>query len=102
MSKKGCYNYCDGYCFYHGDTGEVCDKIQQGTLKHRKDGYCPMEVDNVELEEQADAIVEGLNAFEKFDCSNVTCNECDFTWVCLWRDPKDRQKLQDYKNKQGW
>lgn len=23
--KRKCYYYCDGYCFWNGDRGEVCD-----------------------------------------------------------------------------
>ena len=38
-----CYYYCDGYCFYHGDRGYVCDKIAWGTGKAIKGGYCPKE-----------------------------------------------------------
>lgn len=53
-----CSNYCDGYCFYHGDTGEVCDKIEWGTHRKIKDVYCPMEKDNEELEEVAREIME--------------------------------------------
>ncbi len=38
-----CGYYCNGYCFWNGDTGEVCDKIAYGTHKRIKDGYCPKE-----------------------------------------------------------
>lgn len=50
-----CSYYCDGYCFWNGDTGEVCDKIAWGTHKAIKDGYCPKEESDRELEEQAEA-----------------------------------------------
>ncbi len=53
-----CSNYCDGYCFYHGDTGEVCDKIEWGTMKKIKDGYCPREEDNRRAEEMAKDYIE--------------------------------------------
>ena len=46
--KKHCYYYCDGYCFWNGDTGEVCD-----TLDNSHDGYCPMVESDRELEELA-------------------------------------------------
>ncbi len=56
-----CYYYCNGYCFWNGDTGEVCDKIMFGTHRRRKDGYCPREESDRELEKIADLIV----AFEE-------------------------------------
>lgn len=49
--------YCNGYCFWNGDTGEVCDKIAYGTHKRIKDGYCPKEQNDRELEEHANAII---------------------------------------------
>lgn len=51
--KKHCYYYCDGYCFWNGDTGEVCD-----TGDNRHDGYCPLLESKKELEEHAKAILE--------------------------------------------
>lgn len=50
--KKRCHYYCDGYCFWHGDTGEVCD-----TNNNEHDGYCPMRESDEELERIADAMV---------------------------------------------
>lgn len=52
-----CGYYCNGYCFWNGDTGEVCDKIAYGTHKRIKDGYCPKEQNDRELEEHANAII---------------------------------------------
>lgn len=54
--KRKCYYFCDGYCFWNGDTGYVCD-----TNNNQHDGYCPMEESNKELEEHAKAIMEELN-----------------------------------------
>lgn len=34
--RRGCRYYCDGYCFWNGDTGRVCD-----TDNNAHDGYCP-------------------------------------------------------------
>lgn len=52
-----CSYYCDGYCFWNGDIGEVCDKIAYGTHKRIKDGYCLKEQNDRELEEHANAII---------------------------------------------
>lgn len=60
--KKRCYYYCDGYCFWNGDTGEVCD-----TDNNRHDGYCPMRESDKELEEHVKAILEELEQ-EKRQC----------------------------------
>lgn len=49
--KKKCNFYCDGYCFWDGDTGEVCD-----TDNNSHDGYCPKEESDRELQEHADFI----------------------------------------------
>ena len=51
--KKRCYYYCDGYCFWNGDTGAVCD-----TGNNMHEGYCPMEESNRELEEIAEAMIK--------------------------------------------
>lgn len=53
-----CGYYCDGYCFWNGDTGEVCDKIAYGTHKRIKDGYCPKEQNDRELEEHAEWLIK--------------------------------------------
>lgn len=58
-SSKWCYYYCDGYCFYYGDTGEVCD-----TGNNAHDGYCPMRADDEELERIADSILCDLASIE--------------------------------------
>ena len=52
-----CGYYCNGYCFWNGDTGEVCDKIAYGTHKRIKAGYGPKEQNDRELEEHANAII---------------------------------------------
>lgn len=44
--KRKCNYYCNGYCFYHGDTGEVCD-----TNNNEHEGYCVKEVDKEILNE---------------------------------------------------
>lgn len=59
MKKKRCYYFCAGYCFYNGDTGEVCD-----TNNNQNDGYCPMEENNKELEEYAKAIIDNTEVEE--------------------------------------
>lgn len=53
MKKKKCHYFCDGYCFWHGDMGYVCD-----TNNNQHDGYCPMEESDKELEAYAKAIIE--------------------------------------------
>lgn len=53
-----CSYYCNGYCFWHGDTGEVCDKMEFGSRKRRNDGYCPAEENDRELEELAEAMMK--------------------------------------------
>lgn len=53
--KRKCHYYCAGYCFWNGDTGEVCD-----TDNNRHDGYCPMQESDKELEEHAKAILEEM------------------------------------------
>ena len=58
--KKRCYYYCDGYCFWNGDTGAVCD-----TDNNRHDGYCPLLESKKELEEHAKAILEELEQEER-------------------------------------
>lgn len=35
--RKKCSYFCDGYCFWGGDNGHVCD-----TNNNQHDGYCPM------------------------------------------------------------
>ena len=60
-----CFYYCDGYCFYPGDRGYVCDKIAWGTGKAIKGGYCPKENDARELEELADAMVKAMEEQER-------------------------------------
>lgn len=57
-----CSYYCNGYCFWNGDTGEVCDKIAFGTHKRIKDGYCPKEASDRELEEIAEAMIKAEEA----------------------------------------
>lgn len=42
-----CPNYCNGYCFFHGDTGEVCDCITASGK--RIAGFCPLEEHNRRL-----------------------------------------------------
>lgn len=53
---KNCFYYCFGYCFWNGDTGEVCD-----TDNNQHEGYCPREENDRELEEHANAIIEKVN-----------------------------------------
>ena len=48
-----CHYYSDGYCFYNGDTGEECDRIEFGTNKEIRHGYCPKEATKRELKEHA-------------------------------------------------
>lgn len=60
MKKRKCYYFCDGYCFWFGDTGHVCD-----TDNNRHDGYCPMVESIKELEEHAEAIIEELKNGER-------------------------------------
>jgi hypothetical protein len=60
-----CSEYCAGYCFYHGDTGEVCDKIAWGTNRIIKDGFCPKEADIRELEELADGYIKAMEERER-------------------------------------
>lgn len=47
--KRKCNHYCNGYCFYNGDTGEICD-----TDNNQYDGYCPKADDEKILNEYAD------------------------------------------------
>lgn len=47
--KRKCNYYCNGYCFYHGDTGEVCD-----TNNNEHYGYCPKEDDDEILDAYAE------------------------------------------------
>lgn len=60
--KKRCHYFCNGYCFWYGDTGEVCD-----TNNNQHDGYCPKEENDRELEEHAKAITEGMKQNESND-----------------------------------
>ena len=53
-----CSYYCNGYCFWNGDTGAVCDKIAYGTHKCIKDGYCPKGQNDKELEEHAEWLIK--------------------------------------------
>lgn len=53
-----CPYYHDSYCFYHGDTGEVCDKISWGTGKRIPDGYCPREMDDIRDEQIAEEMIK--------------------------------------------
>lgn len=50
--RRKCHYFCDGYCFWNGDIGEVCD-----TNNNSHDGYCPMAESDRELEEHAAAII---------------------------------------------
>lgn len=51
--RKRCPHYCNGYCFWRGDTGEVCD-----TGNNSHEGYCPMAESDRELEEIAEAMMK--------------------------------------------
>lgn len=51
--RKKCYYFCDGYCFWYGDNGYICD-----TDNNRHDGYCPMIEFDKQLEEHAEWIIE--------------------------------------------
>lgn len=51
--RKRCHYYCNGYCFWNGDTGEVCD-----TGNNSHEGYCPMAESDRELEEIAEAMMK--------------------------------------------
>ena len=53
MRKRHCHSYCDGYCFWYGDRGYVCD-----TGDNSHEGYCPMAESDCELEELAAAMIE--------------------------------------------
>lgn len=53
MKRKKCRYYCGGYCFWNGDSGEVCD-----TSNNAHEGYCSMAESDKELEELALAIIE--------------------------------------------
>ena len=57
--KKRCYYFCEGYCFWNGDTGEVCD-----TNNNQHDGYCHMEESSKELEEYAKSIIDSMEGKE--------------------------------------
>ena len=70
MSKKTrrkilCSYFCNGYCFWNGDSGEVCD-----TLNNSREGYCPMEESNLELTILGDCIAYDGNCEV---CSNTDC-----------------------------
>lgn len=54
--RRKCYYYCGGYCFWNGDTGEVCD-----TGNNAHEGYCPKVESDKELEEYANAMIEAEN-----------------------------------------
>lgn len=54
--RRKCYYYCGGYCFWNGDTGEVCD-----TGNNAYEGYCPKVESDKELEELANAMIEYEN-----------------------------------------
>lgn len=60
--KKKCYYFCDGYCFWYGDRGEICD-----TNNNQHDGYCPAEENDRELEEHARWIIEAMEKNESND-----------------------------------
>ena len=64
-SKNSCSYSCNGYCFWHGDTGEVCD-----TNNNSHEGYCPMEESDRELQIMGDCIAANGNC--SF-CSNTDC-----------------------------
>lgn len=51
--RKRCHYYCNGYCFWNGDTGEVCD-----TGNNSHEGYCPVVESDRELEEIAEAMMK--------------------------------------------
>lgn len=51
-----CMHYCNGYCFFHGDTGHVCDCISISGKK--RDGYCPMREQDDELERIARGMIQ--------------------------------------------
>ena len=46
---KKCFYYCNGYCFYYGDTGLICD-----TDNNEHAGYCPKKEDEEENNEHAE------------------------------------------------
>lgn len=64
-SRKKCSYFCDGYCFWNGDTGEVCD-----TYNNAHDGYCPKEENDRELESLGECMsLEGNCSL----CSQTDC-----------------------------
>ena len=75
--KKRCHYYCDGYCFWHGDTGEVCD-----TNNNEHDGYCPMRESDEELEHIADIMIAEQESLcpnpvsDMFESGHNSCDLC--------------------------
>lgn len=51
-----CTYYCNGYCFFHGDTGHVCDCITADGRK--RDGFCPMREQDDELTEITKSMIK--------------------------------------------
>lgn len=55
-----CYYYCHGRCRWHGDSQELCKRIERITHRKIKGGYCPKEEHNRDLERLADSSVAAM------------------------------------------